>query len=169
MPGTELAKAYVQIVPSTEGMKGMLQNLFEKELDVAEPLRKSMGQGLLGGINDILNGRGKSVLESGLTTLLTDAGMSAAAAGPVAGIAMAVGGALVEAGKTAAKVTAEIVKGVAEGGAAVAGLGLAGAAALGKSVVENYAVFEQVSDGARKIFDEMDYSAIEKDAFNAFK
>ena len=32
--------------------------------------------------------------------------------------------------------------------------------------MESYATFEQVSDGARKIFDEMDYSQIEKDAFN---
>ena len=170
MAGTNLGKAYVQIVPSTEGMKGALESALNKEVGgVGDKLGGDVGGGILGGIAGILNGKGKSVLEGGLSSLLTEAGLSSAAAGPLAGIAVAAGGALIEAGKTAAKVTAQVVKGVAEGGAAVAGLGISGAAALGKSAVENYATFEQVSDGARKIFDELDYSAIEKDAFNAFK
>ena len=166
MPGTELAKAYVQIVPSTEGMKGMLQGVFDKEMP---GLGESAGGGILAGINDILGGKGKGVLESGIASLLTDAGLSSAAAGPVAGIAMAVGGAVIDAGKKFAEMTAAVVKGTAEAGLAVAGVGAAGAATLAKSSVESFATFEQVSDGARKIFNEVDYQKMAGDAFSAFK
>lgn len=170
MPGTELAKAYVQIVPSTEGMKGMLQGVFDKEMPgLGESAGKSAGGGILAGINDILGGKGKGVLESGIASLLTEAGVSSAVAGPIAGIAVALGAGLVKAGAKAAEVTAEIVKGTAEAGLAVAGVGAAGAATLAKSSVEADATFEQVSDGARKIFNEVDYQKMAGDAFSAFK
>lgn len=170
MPGTELAKAYVQIVPSTEGMKGMLQGVFDKEMPgLGESAGKTAGGGLLSGIAGILGGQGKSVIESGLSSLLTEAGVSSAVAGPIAGIAVALGAGMVKAGAKAAEVTAEIVKGTAEAGLAVAGVGAAGAATLAKSSVEAYATFEQVSDGARKIFNEVDYQKMAGDAFSAFK
>lgn len=51
-------------------------------------------------------------------------------------------------------------------GAAVAGSALSGLVALS---VKGFSDMEQLSGGAKKIFDEMDYSKIEKDATNAYK
>lgn len=60
--------------------------------------------------------------------------------------------------KTAAKV-----------GTAAVGTAAAGIAALTKSAVEGFAEYEQLAGGAKKIFDQMDYSRIEQDAQNAYK
>ena len=60
--------------------------------------------------------------------------------------------------KTAAKV-----------GTAAVGAAAAGIAALTKSAVEGFAEYEQLASGAKKIFDQMDYSRIEQDAQNAYK
>lgn len=48
---------------------------------------------------------------------------------------------------------------------------VAGAAlvSITKKSVEAYAELEQLSDGAKKVFDEMDYSKVEQDAKNAYK
>ena len=60
--------------------------------------------------------------------------------------------------KTAAKV-----------GTAAVGVAAAGVVALTKSAVEGFAEYEQLAGGAKKIFDQMDYSRIEQDAQNAYK
>lgn len=54
------------------------------------------------------------------------------------------------------------------GGAAIAAAA-AGFAALTKSAISNYAEYEQLAGGAQKIFDQMDYSDIARDASNAYK
>lgn len=53
----------------------------------------------------------------------------------------------------------------------VAGVGVATVAVTGllKTSVDAFGEMEQLSGGAQKIFDEMDYSKIEKDATNAYK
>lgn len=60
--------------------------------------------------------------------------------------------------KTAAKV----------GIAAVGAIGAATVAYV-KSAVDSYSEYEQLAGGAQKIFDEMDYARIEKDAYDAYK
>ena len=57
----------------------------------------------------------------------------------------------------------------AEVGAAAVGAASTAVAALTKSAVSQYGEYEQLVGGAKKIFDEMDYSIIAKDAANAFK
>ena len=52
-------------------------------------------------------------------------------------------------------------------GVAVAGAGAF--AAVGTAAIKDYADFEQLSGGVQKIFDEIDYATIEKDAQEAFK
>ena len=52
-------------------------------------------------------------------------------------------------------------------GAAVAGAGAF--VAVGTAAIKTYADFEQLSGGVQKIFNEIDYSVIEKDAQEAFK
>ena len=54
-------------------------------------------------------------------------------------------------------------------GAAAVGAAATGIAALTKSAVEGFAEYEQLAGGAQKIFDQMDYSKIERDAQNAYK
>ena len=51
MPGTELGKAYVQIVPSAEGIKGSLTGLFNGE---AGDAGKSAGKKLVSGIKKVI-------------------------------------------------------------------------------------------------------------------
>ena len=60
--------------------------------------------------------------------------------------------------KTAAKI-----------GTAAVGAAATGIVALTKSAVEGFAEYEQLAGGAKKIFDQMDYSRIEQDAQNAYK
>lgn len=54
-------------------------------------------------------------------------------------------------------------------GVSAVGAAVAGIAALTKSAVEGFAEYEQLAGGAKKIFDQMDYSIIEQDAQNAYK
>lgn len=49
------------------------------------------------------------------------------------------------------------------------GAAATGLLAIGKASVSAYGNFEQLAGGAKKIFDEMDYSKIERDANNAYK
>ena len=63
-------------------------------------------------------------------------------------------------------------KGVLNFETALKGVGVAGAGAfvaVGTAAIKTYADFEQLSGGVQKIFDEIDYATIEKDAQEAFK
>ncbi len=62
--------------------------------------------------------------------------------------------------------------GVLKAEKAIKGLAVSGAAAfaaIGAGAIKSYADFEQLSGGVQKIFDEIDYKTIEKDASEAFK
>ena len=63
-------------------------------------------------------------------------------------------------------------KGVLNFEKALKGVAVAGAGAfvaVGTAAIKTYADFEQLSGGVQKIFDEIDYATIEKDAQEAFK
>lgn len=63
------------------------------------------------------------------------------------------------------KLSKVALKGIAIGaGAAATAIG-----AIGTAAVKSYSEFEQLSSGAQKIFDEIDYAQIKKDADEAFK
>lgn len=68
---TELAKAYVQIVPSADGIKGSIAKIIDPE---AESAGKSSGTKLMGGLSSVLGGASK----------IAGAAMAATAAGVTA-------------------------------------------------------------------------------------
>ncbi len=74
--------------------------------------------------------------------------------------------------KVALKMSAKLkTAGVAAGAASVAGItkAIQAVGSLAQKSAEAYGEFEQLSGGIQKIFDEMDYSVIEKDALNAWE
>ena len=131
---TEIAKAYVQIIPSMQGFNTALKQNIEGEAgDAGE---KS------GGIFSKM--------------------FSAASQGGLRGFAGAAGTAMLDFGKQA-------VTGIAKVSGAAIAAGATAAVALGKQALEAYSQYEQLSGGAQKIFDQMDYSKIAADAQNAYK
>lgn len=87
------------------------------------------------------------------------------ALGSLGSMASDVGGKI---GGLAVAIKDTLVK-AAEVGVAAVGAASTAVAALTKSAVSSYGEYEQLVGGAKKIFDEMDYSIIAKDAANAFK
>ena len=55
---TELAKAYVQILPSAQGMKNNLTNLLNSEMPDASPSGEKVGQSLVSGIKKVIAAAG---------------------------------------------------------------------------------------------------------------
>ena len=131
---TEIAKAYVQIIPSMEGFNTAIKKNVEGE--AGEAGEKS------GGIFSKM--------------------FAAGSQGGLKGFAGAAGSAMLDFGKQA-------VTGIAKVSGAAIAAGASAAVALGKQALDAYSEFEQLSGGAQKIFDQMDYSKIAADAQNAYK
>ena len=131
---TEIAKAYVQIIPSMEGFNSTIKKTVEGEAGEA----------------------GKS--SGGFFSNM----FAQASQGGLKGFASAAGSAMVDLGKSA-------LAGVAKLGSMAVAAAVPALADMGKQALEAYKDFEQLSGGAQKIFDQMDYSKIAEDAGNAYK
>lgn len=71
--------------------------------------------------------------------------------------------------KSVASTAGKVVSAVAKISAVAVGAAATGLAALTKQALDASGTYEQLSGGAQKIFDTMDYSVIAKDAANAYK
>lgn len=131
---TEIAKAYVQIIPSMEGFNNTIKKTVEGEAGEA----------------------GKS--SGGFFSNM----FAQASQGGLKGFASAAGSAMVDLGKSA-------LAGVAKLGSMAVAAAVPALADMGRQALEAYKDFEQLSGGAQKIFDQMDYAKIAEDAGNAYK
>ena len=131
---TEIAKAYVQIIPSMEGFNTAIKRNVEGEAGKA--------------------GESSGGIFSRMFAQATQGGLK--------GFASAAGSAMLDLGKTA-------LSGVAKLGGLAAAAAVPALTEMGRQALNAYKDFEQLSGGAQKIFDQMDYSKIAEDANNAYK
>lgn len=87
MPGTELAKAYVQIIPSAQGMKKALTDILGDNMPSGDESGKKIGSGITGGITSVIKGSasllGDAVFAVAKTSAAAATAMVTAAAGGV--------------------------------------------------------------------------------------
>ena len=131
---TEIAKAYVQIIPSMEGFNTAIKRNVEGEAGKA--------------------GESSGGIFSRMFAQATQGGLK--------GFASAAGNAMLDLGKTA-------LGGVAKLGSMAVAAAVPALTEMGKQALNAYKDFEQLSGGAQKIFDQMDYSKIAEDANNAYQ
>lgn len=130
--GTDIAKAYVQIIPSAEGIKGKLTEIMGGEADNAGKSAGGLFSKAFGGVL----GPGSKI---------------GAAVGKLSATVSKIGDALspvIKVGAAVSKIGAEIGK----VGTAAVGLAATGVAALTKSAVEAYADYEQLVGGVETLF-----------------
>ena len=123
--GTEIAKAYVQIIPTTKGIKDKLKKPLSEEADKAgRSSGQSLGQKLVGSMSSVISGANIG-------------GIFKTLGGAVSSVAGTLGSGLAIAAKTA--------------GAGLA-VTTAGVAALSKQALDAYADFEQLTGGVETLF-----------------
>ena len=163
MAGTELATAYVKLIPSLSGAgKSIAKQLSSVDTGSAGA---SMGNKLASRMGAALSSRLPSGIAGGLSGLSAKLAPAASSAG------QAVGRALSTAAGAAVRASGAIASGVAAAGKAAATAAAAGAAAMGGLVasgVSGYADFEQNVGGVQKIFGDST-AAVVADARAAYK
>ena len=154
---TELAKAYVQILPSARGMKANLQSILNDNVPTDGKAGEKLGSGLLSGI--------KRQITSSSGGLSTAASVVAAAA--LKGTELTI--------KASVKTVEEITKRALDSTKLLAKTALdatttavEGIAALTKGAVESYADYEQLAGGVETLFG-ADASAVMASAKDAYK
>lgn len=138
--------AYVQIVPSAQGIKGSIEDVLAPEAAAAG---KKSG-GILGNAFGGSIGGGVSKIVQSLQNIMTGAGGSIGKelTGALGGVAQIGGAAMKTIGSAAAGAAKVGIAALGAGTAAVAG----GIVALGKEAIASYADYEQLKGGVETLF-----------------
>ena len=138
--------AYVQIVPSAQGIKGGIEDVLEPQM---APAGKRAG-GIFGNAFGGSIGDGVSKIGQSLQNIMTGAGGSIGEelTGALGGVAQIGGAAMKTIGSAAAGAAKVGIAALGAGTAAVAG----GIVALGKEAIASYADYEQLTGGVETLF-----------------